>query len=491
MDYVLKDLEPKKVFHFFEELTRIPHGSYNEKELSDWLVSFAKERGLRYKQDDALNVMIFKPATPGYENRKTIMLQAHIDMVAVKDEGVDHDFLKDPLPIYIDGDYIKSRGTSLGGDDGNGVALMLAILDSDDVPHPALQCIFTTQEEVGMIGASKLDPESFESEYLLNLDGGDDYTEMFLSCAGSHDDIYTFKKESEPVSEPEKKKAYKINVSGINSGHSAFVITNFGGNAIKQLGEVLANLSEKFSFGLSCASGGTKPNVIAEKAEAVIVIDKDKAGAFEKYFNDLADKIENEFSASDPNMDISLKPADMPEKVMNDCVKDRFIRFMDICLNGVFYFFSPKKESAKTSSNMGVLEDDGEKITLTCMFRSNSDFLHDEYIRKITNIAKAFDVDLEIAGKSLAWEYQPDNDLVKLYSALVEKEYGVKPRHILAHGGVEPGTIIERGKLAGKKIQAIVFGASSEDVHSTQERVYIPGIAKAWDWIRKVIISLD
>ena len=142
MEYVLKDLEPKKVFHFFEELTRIPHGSYNEKELSDWLVSFAKERGLRYKQDDALNVMIFKPATPGYENRKTIMIQAHIDMVAVKDEGVQHDFLKDPLPIYIDGDYIKSRGTSLGGDDGNDVRCLQNIINQILSVHSILLSLY-------------------------------------------------------------------------------------------------------------------------------------------------------------------------------------------------------------------------------------------------------------------------------------------------------------------------------------------------------------
>lgn len=491
MDYVLKDLEPKKVFRFFEELTRIPHGSYNEQLLCDWLVNFANERGLRVKRDSADNVLISKSATPGYEDRKTIMIQAHIDMVCVKDEGVEHDFTKDPLPIYIDGDYIKSRGTSLGGDDGNGVAMMLAILDSDDIPHPAIQCIFTTAEEVGMTGASQLEPDCFEGEYLLNLDGGDDFTEMFLSCAGSSAHIYTFEKEKSTVEAPETKVAKEIFVGGINSGHSAFVIINFGGNAIKQLGEVLANLEEKFDFEIASVNGGSKMNVIAKEAKAVVVIDKKDEEAFEAAVAELAKNITIEFTESDPEMFVALNDVAMPETAMSKAAAAKFIEFLDTSLNGVYYFFSPKKDNAKTSSNLGILEDKGDEIELTVMFRSNSDFLHDEYIRKFTRIAKAFGVEHRVEGKSLAWEYRPDSDLVRMYSALVEKEYGVKPTHTIAHGGVEPGTIIERGKMGGKNIQAVVFGASTLDVHSTLERVYIPGVNKAFEWIKKVLISLD
>ncbi|MBR3843195.1 MAG: beta-Ala-His dipeptidase [Christensenellaceae bacterium] len=491
MDYVLKDLEPKKMWRFFEELTRIPHGSYNEKQLSDWLVNFAKERGLKVKQDAAMNVLISKPATPGMENKKTIMIQAHMDMVCVKDEGVEHDFTKDPLPIYIDGDYVKSRGTSLGGDNGNGVSMMLTILDSDDIPHPNIQCIFTTAEEVGMTGASQLEPDCFEGEYLLNLDGGDDFTEMFLSCAGSHNDLYRFPKNAAAVANADEKVAYELFVGGINSGHSAFVIVNFGGNAIKQLGEVLSSLEEKFAIELATVKGGSKANVIAKEAKATVVVPKTEAAAFEAAVKELAAKICIEYTESDPEMFIELNPVAMPETVMEKEQTSKFIAFLDICQNGVFYFFRPEKDNPKTSSNMGILEDQGDVIMLTCMFRSNSDFLHDEYIRKLTRISKAFGVDHEVEGKSLAWEYRPDSDLVRMYSALVEKEYGVKPTHVIAHGGVEPGQIIERGKLGGKNIQAVVFGAASLDVHSTAERVYIPGYQKALDWMKKILVSLD
>ncbi|NLW70538.1 MAG: aminoacyl-histidine dipeptidase [Eubacteriaceae bacterium] len=491
MERVLQGLEPERVFYFFEEMCRIPHGSGNEQALSDWMVDFAKQRGLRVIQDKVNNVIIYKPATAGNEHKKAVMLQAHMDMVAVKVAGSDIDLAKDPLDIYVEGDKIKARGTSLGGDDGAGCAMALALLDSDDIPHPALQCIFTTNEEVGMYGAADLDPNLFESEYLVNLDGGDDKTHLTVSCAGSSTNVFTIKKNPHVIENKGEKAAYEISIGGITSGHSAMMASFYGANSIMLLGEYLADIFAEFPAELCCLGGGTKMNAIAKESFAKLVIEKKNAAAFEQFTLKLAEGFVKEYLATDPDIFIKVTPCEMPEKAMDETAAKNFVKLTDLVPNWAFKYFAPDKLATKVSSNAGILTDDGEVIELTCMLRSNSDLYHEEYIRKMVTLAELLGIGHRIEGKSMAWEYEPDAVLPKIYSDLIEKETGKRPVPVMTHGGVEPGTIIALAKSVGKSLSAIVMGSRGEGIHSVDEALFISSVGPAYDWLIKVINSLD
>ena len=490
MARVLAGLEPERVFYFFEEICSVPHGSGNEKALSDKLVQFARDRGLKVFQDKANNVYISKPATSGLENKKAVMLQAHMDMVAVCTPDSNIDMTKEPVKIYVDGNNVRAKDTSLGADDGTGVAMILALLDSKDTPHPALQAIFTTSEEVGLVGASQLDPNLFESEYLINLDGGDNKEYLSVSCAGSSTIIYTIDKENQPLDKADKK-AYKLVIGGLVTGHSAMTASTYGANAIILLAECFSELAGVCPFDIAKVDGGTKMNAQPKDAWAILVVDEKDAAAFENAVKKLETNYKADYLEFCPNLFIKAEPADLPDTVMSRPAADKLTALIDTVPNWAFKYFAPDKKATKVSSNAGILTDDGEKIELTCMLRSNSDFLHFQYVRKMTRFSDMMGIPHRIENQSMAWEYDPDAVLPKLYSDLIEKETGKRPVPVMMHGGVEPGTIIALANSVGKKLSAICMGASGSGAHSTEETLKIDSVGPAYDWMVKVINSLD
>ncbi len=488
MDYVLKGLEPAKCFFFFEEISRIPRSSYEEQAIAQYVMDFAVARGLRAYEDAAHNVYVSKPATPGYEDHKGVILQAHMDMVCVSDPGVEHDFTKDPLELAVDGDWVYAKGTTLGADDGAGVAMMLAILDSDDVEHPALQCLFTTAEEVGLVGASKLEPERLEGEYLINLDGGS-IDRLLTTSAGSSVHLYTVDEAREPL-DPNGQAALEVSIHGLTSGHSGALAHKGYGNAIKLTAELLASLMEKVHCRLASFTGGLKMNAIPKEAKGVIVVAE---GELEKALSLLADAgaaIRKEYHRTDPEMVVCISTTELPDTVFGADAQDKLVTLIDQLPDGVFLFYNDEKSMAKTSCNIGILESRDGRTVATCLMRSNSNYEHNEWMRRADRLAKLIGVRHQVLDPSYAWEGE-GTPLIERVAALHEAEFGTKPEFVQGHGGVEIGTILGLAARANKTMYAVNFGAATEDVHTTRERLSIKGMQSAFTWLKHVIRNLD
>lgn len=488
MEYILKDLEPKKCFFYFEEISRIPRSSFEEEAIAKYVMDFAAARNLKAYEDAAHNVYVSKPATPGYENRKPVMMQAHMDMVCVKDPGVEHDFSKDPIDLVIDGEWVTANGTTLGADNGSGVAMMLALLDSDDVPHPAIQCLFTTAEEVGLVGASHLEADKFEADYLINLDGGN-ISKLLTTSAGTSNHIYTLDEEQHPLC-ADGKTAICISMDGLTSGHSGGMIHKGYGNAIKLVGEMLCCASAAAPFELCSFTGGVKMNAIAKDAKAVIACKSEDAAAITAELNKSGECIKKEFSRTDPDMFFTVEPCDMPAIAMSPAAQEKLISFIDLLFDGAYMFYNDEHSMAKTSCNIGILESIDGTTVATCLMRSNSNYEMDQLIRKSQRISALLGIQHEVKDRSGAWEGD-GTPLIARVAELYEKEFGEKPTFSQAHGGVEIGTILGLGEAAGRTMYAVNFGVTSEAVHTTRERMHIPGMKQGYEWLKHVLINLD
>lgn len=490
MERVLAGLQPEKYFYYFEEISRIPRSSYQEKAVSDYVVNFARERGLEAVQDEAWNVIVNKPATPGYENRKGIILQGHMDMVCVKDEGVDHDFEKDPLELYIDGEWVKARGTTLGADNGTAIAMMLMILDSDDVAHPALQCIFTTGEEIGLEGASRLDPNLFQGAYLINMDGSG-FEKLLLSSAGASNHLFRIDRELTSVTDPQDKTALKLTVNGMTSGHSGGLIHQCMGNAIKVLGDVLNDLDAAVSYELAEYTGGSKMNAIAKASEAVVVIRKADAEKAKEFLEEQGRLIYKEYVMTDPEVSFQIQETAVPEQVFGADAKAKTLAFVDLLFDGAYKFMNQEKSMARTSNNIGILSVVDGKLEANCLMRSNSDYQHRQLMRKTDRMARLVGIQHEVKNPFPAWEYDPENGLVQKLFDLYQRELGYTPEVVMTHGGMEPGTIVGLAKSVGKKIEAMNMGVKCEGAHTTAEKMNIPAVQATFDWLKKILVSLD
>ncbi len=491
MDRVLAGLKPEKYFYYFEEISRIPRSSGEEKAVSDYVVNFAQERGLKVYQDEAWNVYISKPATPGYENRKGIMLQGHLDMVCVKDDGVEHDFSKDPIELVIDGDWVKANGTTLGADNGTAVAMMLMILDSDDVEHPALQCIFTTEEEVGLIGASRLHPEKFEGDYLINLDGGS-FDNLLLASAGNSNHLFDVPVTETAVTEPETKKGMHVAVKLMAGGHSGGLAHNCQGNAIKVLADLLCDLYEEVPFELVGITGGDKINAIAVSASADIVYPAAQEETVKKLLAEYAHEAKREYASTDPDMTVEMTEIDVPACVYDKTSGETALTFLEMLFDGTYrYMDNKKKDMAKTSCNIGILRRNGDYLHADCLMRSNSDYVHRQLMRKMEKLGKLLNIKHVVSVYSGAWEYDPESSLVTKLNQLYQQEFNYTPEVVMTHGGMEPGTIIGLGKSIGKKIEAMNMGVKSSGAHTTAEKMCISAVQKTYDWLKIVMRSLD
>lgn len=488
MEYILKDLEPKKCFFYFEEISRIPRSSYEEEAIAKYVMDFAAARGLKAYEDAVHNVYVSKPATPGYEGRKPVILQAHMDMVCVSDPGVVHDFSKDPIELVIDGDWIHANGTTLGADNGSGVAMMLALLDSDDAQHPAIQCIFTTAEEVGLVGAAKLEPEKFEADYLINLDGGN-ISRLLTTSAGGSVHIYTVDEEQSPLS-AEGQCALKIDVGGLTSGHSGGMVHMGYANAIKLVGEMLASLAEVVDYRLSSFTGGVKMNAIAKEATATVVLAASDAEKATAHLTHAAECIKKEFARTDPGAEITVAETAVPATAMSPAAQQKLVGLIDLLFDGVYMFYNAEKTMAKTSCNIGILESVDGKTIGTCLMRSNSNYEHEELIRRAKRISSLLGVQHEVKDRSGAWEGD-GTPLIERVAELYEQEFGEKPTFTQTHGGVEIGTILNLGASVGRTMYAVNFGVTSEAVHTTKERMSITGMQQGFAWLKHVLANLD
>lgn len=478
---VLSSLKPQKVFEFFEQLCAIPHGSGNTRQISDFCVEFAKARGLRWYQDDFNNVVIYKPAAPGCESAPPVILQGHLDMVCKKEDDSDFDFTRDGLRLIIDGDWLTADGTTLGGDDGAAIAMAMAVLDSDDLVHPAIEAVFTTDEETGMDGASGLDPAVLTARRMINIDSEDEGV-LTVSCAGGCRASCTFPVRREAVSTP----LYRLTISGLLGGHSGIEIDRGRASSNQLMGRLLHGLSKKMPVCIADIFGGTLDNVIPSLTWADIVIADDQLEAARAITEEYLAVFRNEYATADPGICITLEPCDSTNDVVTADDSAKLINALLTLPGGVQAMSADIKGLVQTSLNMGVLHMNTDSCEMSFSVRSSIASQKVMLIERVTAITELLGGKVELYGDYPAWEYRHDSPLRDIMIDEWEKLYGKKPEVEAIHAGLECGLF--GGKLPG--LDAVSCGPNMRDVHSPQERLSISSTARMWDYLCAVLARL-
>lgn len=471
----LKNIEPEKVFHWFSELNQIPRCSGDERKVSDFLVNFANERNLEVYQDDALNVIIKKPATTGYENADAVIIQGHMDMVCIKGKGSNHNFEKDSIEMIVEGDILRANNTTLGGDNGIAVAYGLAILDSDDLKHPAIEVLVTTSEETGMDGVHALSNEHLSGKILLNIDSEEEGI-FLVSCAGGANMITTFNLEKQK----KDGNGIQIKISGLKGGHSGMEIVKQRANAIKLIGRILSSCNDCDNIRLSEIQGGTKHNAIPSEASAIIFADDlDK---IREVINKLIIDLKEEYRVEDSGLTIEvseIRVKDVYTKKLNDDLID----FLMMIPDGVQYMSKDIEGLVQTSLNNAIIEEKGNNIVITTSMRSSSDSSLKEILNVISVIARRANAKAELMGSYPAWQFDHNSKIrekaVKVYEELFNKKAEVSA----IHAGLECGLL----KEILPDTDMISFGPNLYDVHTEKEHLSISSVERVWRFLVKLL----
>ncbi len=479
---VLNNLEPKSVFHFFEELTKIPHGSRNEKEISDFLVSFAKERDLDVYQDEVLNVIIKKPGTKGYENAPTVIIQGHMDMVCEKLKDIDHDFEKDPLKLRIKDDYIYATGTTLGGDDGIAIAYGLAILDSKDIDHPPIEFVATSNEEDGMDGAFALDTKNLKGKMLINIDGEEDGV-FIVSCAGGITATTKVKIELEKC----EKESIKIKVVGLNGGHSGMEIVKERGNANKLMGRFLYILSKYIDFNIAhIEGGGTKENAIPRECSTVITLDGDKIEEVKEILSKVQNNLKAEYSVQDPSVEIKIESLNKVDKHLSKKNTQSIIRFLTSVPDGIQTMSQNIKGLVESSLNVAIINTKEDEIEIISSIRSSVYSRKFEIADKIEALAEAVGAIVERESEYPGWEYDKDSKIRDVSVLAYKNLFDEEPIITAIHAGLECGLF----KKTMKDTDMISFGPDIIDVHTANEHLKISSVEKYWRLLKEILKNI-
>ncbi len=483
MSDVLKALQPRKVFEYFEVISNIPRGSGNEKAISDYMVKFATDLGLEVKQDDAYNIYIKKPATPGYENAPTVILQGHLDMVCEKNKETIHDFEKDGLELYIDGDWIGAKGTTLGADNGIAIAYQMAVLADNTLKHPALECLMTTDEERGMTGVAHLHPEYLSGKVLLNLDT-DVEGEFLLSCAGGAKAYLKMPLEKETVESD--VVYYRLVLNGLKGGHSGADIHFERANAHILMGRMLHALKSKLDFKLAEIIGGSKDNVITRECEVTIAVKNEQLEALKSEANQMVETFRKEYSAQEEQICLTLEEVTASDKVLTDSCLNHLIDVLITLPNGVMGYDQHMKGLVQTSLNLGILQMHDDYIELGSAVRSSVASRKAELLAKLEAFSRAFNLEFEVKGDYPAWQYNENSRIRECVLELYKEMYGKEPVMTAIHAGLECGFIAE--KLPG--LDMISFGPNVKHIHSPQEVASISSMARVYEYLVKLLEKL-
>jgi dipeptidase D len=476
MSGILDGLQPEKVFYYFEELSKIPRCSNHEKKVSDFLYHWATAKNLEVIQDEALNILIKKLGTPGYENSPTVILQGHMDMVCEKNLDTVHDFYNDPLTLRVVEDYIYASGTTLGADNGIAVAYAMAILDSSDIPHPPLEVIITTDEENGLTGMEKLDPQQIGGKILINLDSEDEGI-FTAGCAGGGRIAFSI-----PVSKvaPKFKKFYKLTIKGLKGGHSGNDIDKERGNSIKLLGRLLYALKDNIE--ISSIFAGSKANAIPREGQVVLAVsDKISIGDSINKWNDTF-KHELMFSDADILVAIDEMEALGDGQVYDEATKQRIIHLINIVPNGPISR-DLEQSIVVYSNNIGVISADDSEITFICAPRSSIRSLLNQLIDITRQIAEILNIQVEDSSIYPGWEYAKKSKIRELCLKTYEDLYGVKGKVNVIHAGLECGYLME--KIPG--LDAISMGPNMVDVHTPDEHLSISSTERTFNLLCEIL----
>lgn len=479
---VLENCEPKRVFHYFEEITKIPHGSGNTKEISDYLVNFAKEHGLSYVQDEMNNVVIYKPAYKGYEDAPVVILQGHMDMVCEKRPDVEHDFTKDPLNLSVKDGYISANGTTLGGDDGIAVAYALALLESDDIPHPALEVLITVDEEIGLLGAVGLDCSVLKGRRLINLDSEAEGS-IWISCAGgltgiSHIPVQRVEAEGEKL---------QVKVCGLMGGHSGAEIDKNRANANILMGRFLYGLKKQADYEILSLEGGKKDNAITRETVAELLVAKEMTEAVKAYAKEQQAKLREEYAGSDEGIAIEiLEKGTEKGAVLHPTSREKVLFYLMNVPFGIAKMSGSIEGLVETSSNIGILKLFEGELSASSSVRSSVEVARDALSDKIEYLTEFLGGEYEVQGAYPAWEYRKESPLRDKMVEVYEQVYGEKPNVVAIHAGLECGLFYK--KMEG--LDCVSLGPNMKDIHTSEEVLDIASTERVWKYLLKVLENL-
>lgn len=485
---VLEQLEPKAVFHYFEEICGIPHGSSDTAAISDYLVSFAKERKLSVRQDALGNVVIKKAASKGYENAPVVMLQGHMDMVCEKTADKEIDFHTEGIKVQLEGNTICADRTTLGGDDGIAVAFALAILDAEDILHPALEVVITVDEEIGMLGAAGMTTEDLQASYMLNLDSEDE-GQLLVGCAGGVTSVchIPFEWESCPFSNPVQ---YTICVDGLLGGHSGMEIIKQRANANKLLGRCLCAIREGVPLRLVTMDGGKKDNAIPRTAQAVVWIEETQKEALEQAVADVEQQLRQEYAVTDAGLHITVtKEVIQAEACICKTNGDAIMDALLLLPNGVRKMSDAMPGLVQTSLNLGVLtmKKEAKELVLGFSVRSSVESEKAALTKELRLLCERLGGTYTENGAYPAWEYKADSKLREIMVSAYQDLYGEAPKLDVIHAGVECGLFMD--KIKG--LDCVSYGPQMYDIHTPKERLEVDSVQRTWEYTLEILKRLN
>ncbi len=476
MSKEILNLEPKALWKNFYSLTQIPRPSKKEGKVIEFVKKFGEDLGLETIVDEVGNVIIKKPATEGMENRKGIILQGHLDMVPQKNADTDHDFEKDPIDAYIDGEWVTAKGTTLGADNGMGVAAAMTVLESKDLVHGPVEALFTIDEETGMTGAEGLKPGLLDGDILLNLDSEDE-GELYIGCAGGVNTNGTAEYEEEDV--PDGMAVYKVIVKGLKGGHSGLDINLGRGNSSKIINALLVTAADKFGLRVSEMEGGNLRNAIPREASAVVVVPEDKKDDFEKFVKEFEEIVKDEFKETDPGVEVTAEHADMPAKVMSKKGQEMLFKAVADCPNGAIAMSKELEGIVETSTNLSIVTAKDGKIELASLQRSLTEEGKNEIAAAVRASHEAAGLKAVSSGDYPGWKPNPDSPILKEMKEIYENKFGKVPEVKVIHAGLECGLL---GSVY-TNWDMISFGPTIRWPHSPDEKVNIATVQKFWDFL--------
>lgn len=483
MSNVLTGLKPERIYHYFEEICQIPRPSKKEEKIAAYIVDFGKKHNLETIVDKTGNVIIRKPAVKGMENVKSVVLQSHIDMVCEKNSDTVHDFDKDPIQPFIAGEWVKAKGTTLGADDGIGVAAQLAILEATDIAHGPVECLFTVDEETGLSGAFGLDPSILKSTILLNLDSEDE-GEIFIGCAGGMDTVITLPCIMEAGLAD--AKGYKIKVSGLKGGHSGDDINKGLGNANKILNRLLWESSKMFGLKVASFNAGNLRNAIAREGEAIVAVPAGRVNEFTAFVTKYNDTIKAEYNITEPGLNVEASAAENPSKVMSEDTQAKLLNSLYACPHGVIAMSQSIANFVETSTNLAAVRTREDHIEITTSQRSS---VESEKFDVANMVASVFNL---AGGKSVhgegypGWTPNPNSEVLEIAKASYERLFKNSPKVLAIHAGLECGLIGEKYP----KMDMISYGPTIKGAHSPDERLNIETVQKFWDLTIEILKNI-
>ena len=474
----MANLEPKIVFDFFDEICKVPRPSKKEAKMTEWLLKTGKEMGLETQRDEAGNVLISKPATPGKENVTPVIFQSHMDMVCEKNNDVDFDFEKDAIQAYVDGEWIKAKGTTLGADDGIGMAIALAILASKTIEHGPVECLFTVDEETGLTGASELKPGFLKGKMLVNLDD-EDYGEFCIGCAGGQDTVAAYDCTYEDKI-PANSVAYKLMVGGLQGGHSGDDIDKNRGNAVKLLNRILWNSYQDYDVRVADINAGNLRNAIAREGWAVVTLPQSNAPEFEKYVAEMDKAYKNELRTSDKEVFVKLEKTSMPARIMEEGLQIDIMNALYSCPHGILAMDQNIPGFVETSTNLASVKLEKDVITITTSQRSSVESRKKDACDHVAAVFSATGADEIVHSDGYpGWNPNPDSAVLKVMVEAYRNLHHEEPVIRAIHAGLECGLIGEKYP----ELDMVSFGPTLRGVHSPDEKLEIASVQKSWNLI--------